>query len=150
MKQPRPAIITARCTRSVSQPFQTRYGTRITAEFQTEEGDDIKIFDDPESSLAQCARGMQVELYMGNKGWKLGRITDPDSRNPAPAAGSSQPARIQGAAEDTKSEMERIGREIRRFAYILSTVSQNQTLSSLTEAGRVSVARAIFSHHQNA
>lgn len=144
MSQARDAIITARCTRSASKPFQTQYGQRVTAEFLSNSGEEIKVFDDSDSSLAGCEKGDQVELIRASRGWRLGRITAPIADEPRPAAAQRQAATVQSREDDTRKQMEAITREVKRLAFCMEQVKKNSILSQLSEEAQRAAATTVF------
>lgn len=139
-----PAIVAAKCSRDASRPIDTRYGPRITAEFDLETGETVKIFDDPGSSLERCVKGAWVELYRSGKNWKLGRITDPARPAEAPCRQAASSKAADTDEDRRRRQVEAIKRETNRFAFCLRCVQDNSDLNHLPEAEQRAVATTVF------
>lgn len=134
------ATIAARCTRSVSSPFPTKWGNRITAEFVTEDGDEVKVFADAGTAMEQVSRGMEAVLKMGAKGWEFSHLISPEKSATGPGAG--RPPQDERSRKEAAAEALR--QDVRMFAFIFREVSGNVELAGLAPEDRRAIATTIY------
>ena len=144
MKQTTQRTELAVCSRPPSRPFKTKFGDRIKAEFDLQNGETIAVFANDDSPMGEVAKGDEAYLLYNGKDYVFGNVAmRADTYTPALAA---VPARAVGSgnAEKTKQQVEAIQRETKRLAFCLQEVQQNDTLRLLSEDGQRQAATTIF------
>lgn len=136
--------MTGVCTRPPSQPFRTKWGDRIKAEFTLPDGTVEAVFADVGAGLERCFKGAHVELFQGKRGFEVGEILAPANDPRPPMAASTRPAQTSSREDAVKAQAERIRQEVRRMAFCFSEVSANSIFSPLSEESRRAIATSVF------
>jgi hypothetical protein len=139
------AIDTATVSRSCSRPFETKFGTRIAAEFTLSNGSQTKIFTDPnDTDFQQLQRGDTVELIQSGRGWTFARLLAPSAADfdPSPAPGTSRPS---APASPTVGQIQDyVSKQLRLYALCFEQVSACSSFSGLQADDKRSIATTLY------
>lgn len=137
-------IVPAVCTRRPSNPFNTKYGQRVKAEFRLESGEVVPVFADAtDVDFTSLRVNQHVDLLHGSKGYTVGRVGEvsylPPQASHRPATLPVVPAASEGELYAAKAI-----KQLGALAYCYRLVSKDETFKLLSEDGQRQMAVTLF------
>ncbi len=135
-----PTIIPATVKYAAGQPRDTQYGPRINVVCTPAEGDDIKLWGNPDDAISHLKKGQSVQILHefknGKDSYKLlqaaADLSGPQAEAPALSAEQKQ-AIAQYIQEQSKL-----------LGYCLQTVRTDENISQLSEDSQRACAMSIY------